>query len=659
MSARLRLHLLLAAIFLVAFWFRAHDLLAIPPGLTHDEANHGREAIGILQGRLALFFPLNYGSEPLYSYTVAGLMALLGRNLLALRLVTVFFNLGAIAVTYLWARRALGLPVALIAAALMAVSFWPVAAAREALRAGMMPFFAAAAVLFFWLLYRRPPGGARKGWLVAAFALALAATLYNYLAARVWWLLFPAFLLYLALANRPHFRRLWRPALAGLLLAGLLVIPMFVYLQLHPESQTRLQMLDGALGRTLQGELGPLLRNISSALLAFVWPGQGDRFLAYNIPGRPVLNGLSALFFVAGIAATLWRWRKPPYAFLLLWFGAGIIPSLLTGATANTTRNAGAMPAVYLLAAVGFAALAARLPRPGRAGVRAATLAALLWVIVTGALTANAYFRRWANSPDVRAAYQQTLVAQLDYLQAQAPQAAVISSVYPGAAHDPGIGLVLAGARPEWRWVDARTALVFPQGGPALLLAPSATPLHPLFTRWSDPLETISLRPGDLDPTFTVLQLTPPAWPAEPLAIFGGEEPALALLEANWREPAVEAGAVAEMVLVWRVLEPAGVGPLQAGIDATDVVFFTHVLAGAETFLAQQDAIAAPSWDWQAGDVVVQLHQIAIPLESAPGEYETRVGLYDRRSERRLPRFESSALVPVDTALVESLRVIP
>jgi hypothetical protein len=35
----------------------------------------------------------------------------------------------------------------------MAVSFWPVAASREALRAGMMPFFAASAALFFWLLY--------------------------------------------------------------------------------------------------------------------------------------------------------------------------------------------------------------------------------------------------------------------------------------------------------------------------------------------------------------------------------------------------------------------------------------------------------------------------------------------------------------------------
>ena len=50
--------------------------------MTHDEANHGREAIGILAGELRLFFPLNYGSEPLYSYTVALSMALFGRGLI-------------------------------------------------------------------------------------------------------------------------------------------------------------------------------------------------------------------------------------------------------------------------------------------------------------------------------------------------------------------------------------------------------------------------------------------------------------------------------------------------------------------------------------------------------------------------------------------------
>jgi hypothetical protein len=144
-------------------------------------------------------------------------------------------------------------------------------------------------------------------------------------------------------------------------------------------------------------------------------------------------------------------------------------------------------------------------------------------VFFTAVLTADAYFRRWGQDPDVRAAYQHTLVAQVEYLKAEAPQTAVISSVYPGAAHDPGIGLVLAGERPEWRWVDARTAVVFPGGAPSLLAAPSSTPLHPFFTHWSYPVDTVQLRPDDLDPYFTVLQMTPPSWPAEAVAEFGGD----------------------------------------------------------------------------------------------------------------------------------------
>ncbi len=660
MTARLRLRLLLAAILLVAFWFRAHDLLAIPPGLTHDEANHGREALGILQGRLALFFPLNYGSEPLYSYTVAGLMALVGRNLLALRLVAVFFNLGAVAVTGAWARRALGRPAALLAAALMSVSFWPVAAAREALRAGMMPFFAAGAAVFFWLMVRRARQQRPIRWLlVAGFTLCLTATLYNYLAARAWWLLFPLFLLYLALTHRRDLRLLWRPTVVGLLLAGLLTVPMFVYLQQHPEAQTRLQMLDSTLTRALRGELAPLLRNMSGALLAFVWPGAGDQFLAYNLPGRPVLNGLSALFFVAGLGVSLSRWRRPAYAFLLFWFGVGIAPSLLTGPTANTTRNAGAMPAIYLLAAVGFVGLAQILRQRRPRLAPAVWGAAALWLLLTAGLTADAYFRRWGQNPDVREAYQQTLVRQMAYLDERPGQPAMLSSVYPGAAHNPSIGLVLAGERPQWRWVDARAALLFPDGGPALLVAPPATPLYPLFAAWSEPVETVALRPDDLNPSFTVYRVTPPALPDGEPALFGAGEPALALIHAAWRNGSVRPGEVAEMVLVWRVIDPAGVGPVQAGIEGTDVVFFTHVLAGPQEILAQQDAIDAPSWNWQAGDLVVQIHAVSVPAESAPGRYETRVGLYDRTSGARLPRVGSGEIVPGDAAVVESLEIIP
>jgi len=101
LSSAARARAALAAILLLAFALRVWQLTSIPPGLTHDEANHGREAIGILDGVLRYFFPLNYGSEPLYSYTVALSMAALGRGLFALRLVNVVFGLAAVAASLL------------------------------------------------------------------------------------------------------------------------------------------------------------------------------------------------------------------------------------------------------------------------------------------------------------------------------------------------------------------------------------------------------------------------------------------------------------------------------------------------------------------------------------------------------------------------------
>ncbi len=44
----------LILILLLALALRAYRLTEIPPGLTHDEANHGREAIEILDGNLRL-----------------------------------------------------------------------------------------------------------------------------------------------------------------------------------------------------------------------------------------------------------------------------------------------------------------------------------------------------------------------------------------------------------------------------------------------------------------------------------------------------------------------------------------------------------------------------------------------------------------------------
>jgi hypothetical protein len=652
---------LISLILLAALALRLFRLVEIPPGLTHDEANHGREAIEILDGELRYYFPLNYGSEPLYSYTVAGTMVLLGENLFALRLVNVLFGLAAIAATAVWARGAFDRATALAAAGLLAVSFWPLASSREALRAGMLPFFMVLAVWFFWQIVCNPCGveeasadkprgcrqmaTSREAGLVLGFALSVVATFHIYLAARVAWLLFPLFLLYLALFHRSDFRRSWRPALAGLLLAGLSLLPMFFYLANNPYAQTRLSMLSGTLQLVASGELLPIMGNAVEALLAFFWPGFGDHFLAYNIPGRPVFDVVTAVFFLTGLLVSLRRWRQPAYAFLLLWFVTGIIPSLVTGSTANTTRNLAALPAVYLLPAVGFVFVARALAGRFKLSQRGVlTIGAAVWLLFVAFGSARDYFVRWGESPEVRGAYQHTLVEELAYLHGRniADEPVVISTVYPGPAHDASIALVLAGENSaSYRWIDARGALLLPGGEDSHAVFPSSTPPHEAFSGYLEALDTVTLRPDDLDPQFSLYAVSRDQVPAGQalLVDFGS---AVQLIDVVWLTPRAQPGDSVELLTTWRVTDPASIGPVHPPAFQPDTVFFTHLLDDAGNLISQRDALDAPSWSWQAGDIILQVHQLDLPAGLQGGEYGSFVGIYDRQTGERLPLYDGS-----------------
>ena len=648
-------------ILLLAFALRLYALTEVPPGLTHDEANHGREAIGILQGMTLFFFPLNYGSEPLYSYTVAGSMWLLGESLFALRLVNVLFSVATIGLTYLWVQRRFDQTTALLTAVLLTITFWPLASAREALRAGMLPFFMTMAVWFFWqLVAEAKSGNGRRRWLWAGlFGLSVAITLHIYLAARVAWLVFPLFLLYLAWQRRSIFQQSWRQVLLGLLLAGVMVVPMFTYLARNPYALTRLGMLDGPLQAIRSGNLLPLWQNGSAGLLAFIWPGYGDQFLAYNIPGRPVFEAVSAFFFVIGLLVSVWRWKRPSFTFVLLWFAIGILPSLITGPTANTTRNLAALVPTFILPAIGFGTAVHWLktkinPLPNWLPAAAAAV----WLLFAGWRSVSDYFITWANNPDVRGAYQVNLVETLATLEANGSNDAVLlSTVYPGPAHDPSIALVLSGTQPAWRWVDARWALVAPAGQSGIAMIPTSTPPHSLFAQWLEPRQTSQLRPDDRDPSFTEYWLDAgqlQAWGEETaVANFNN---ALTLHHAEWLNP-VAPGETAELLLIWRVTDPEKVGPVVSPAFTTDVVMFTQLLDASGVPFAQRDSLEAPSWDWQRGDLIAQIHSIFVPPETVPGNYQAIVGIYDRLSGDRLPVLANSGEIVGDFTAVSPLEI--
>jgi hypothetical protein len=67
----------LLLILLAGALLRIALLTEVPPGLTHDEADHGLDAWGVINGVRPLYFTVGYGREPLYDYSTAGLMAFL------------------------------------------------------------------------------------------------------------------------------------------------------------------------------------------------------------------------------------------------------------------------------------------------------------------------------------------------------------------------------------------------------------------------------------------------------------------------------------------------------------------------------------------------------------------------------------------------------
>ncbi|HFQ92812.1 MAG TPA: hypothetical protein ENK32_02295, partial [Anaerolineae bacterium] len=56
----------LLLIMATAVFLRLYKLTAIPPGLTHDEADHGITAVSILKGTRQIYFTVGYGREPFF-----------------------------------------------------------------------------------------------------------------------------------------------------------------------------------------------------------------------------------------------------------------------------------------------------------------------------------------------------------------------------------------------------------------------------------------------------------------------------------------------------------------------------------------------------------------------------------------------------------------
>lgn len=406
-------------ILLLAAALRLPALGQVPPGLYHDEAYYGLDAVDVLRGHLQIYFPANNGREPLFIYLAAGMIGLLGRSPFALRLTSAFIGMLTVSATAAAGRALFSRRIGLLAAAVLSVTLWHIHLSRVGFRAVTLPLTIA---LTLWVGTRAARTGRPPLWLATGALYGLS--FYTYTAARFTPVALAAFgLCALALFGprpfRPHARGLGLAVLA----AAVVLAPLATYTALHPAvvlgRPDQVSIWNPAIsGGDPWGLLGrQVLRTLG---MFFV---RGDRIWRHNVPWRPVFGPLLGAAFLLGVTEAARGPRRGgteggARALPLLWTAVMAIPTILAEDAPHFLRAVGMLPLLAFLPALGLDALMQGRPRDKGAdvppGLRGSPMGIAVSILAIGlelASGARAYFGPYAHNPITGYWYEQGAVA--------------------------------------------------------------------------------------------------------------------------------------------------------------------------------------------------------------------------------------------------------
>jgi len=648
--------LVIAMATVLRFWALGH----IPPGLYHDEAFNGLDALGVLGGERPVFFEANNGREPLFIYLLALSVAVLGRSPGAIRMVAALLGTFTIPATYLMAKAMFNRRIGLLAAAITGLTLWHVNLSRIGFRAVAMPLLVALAL---WQLRLGLKDGNRRHFLAGGLLYGL--TFYTYLAARFTIVALAAFGLYLILVKGWRLEvGGWRRGALTFVLAALVVLaPLMVYVATHGGAFLgrigQVSMFNPAIN---EGDFwGTLLRHVGKTLLMFT--NRGDFIPRHNVPLRPVFDPVLSAFFLLGLILGLIRFpQRAEHAFVLIWLAVMILPTVLAEDAPHFLRSVGVLPVAFVVPAIGLDALWRVLEKRTTATVAVGAVALAL-VFGLGDTTID-YFGDHAASQYLTYNFEAAAVS----LATQANQ-------FLGTGWD-GTGLGARGDSPspgrhlyiaDCLWQDWASVRFLVPPSPNLTILGEGGKLPQIFSDevmlilwpYEDYSQYLSLLPvgstitaqegslerGDLEKEARLLYVT---YTATPTTIPSGE------LQARFEEGLTLVGhrlaAVSpqelRLNLLWRA---------EAEIEA-DYTVFVH-LTRDNALLVQDDSPPAggyyPTSLWRVGDIVSDEHTLVLPEPYDPGKHRLVVGFYQLETLHRLQVLDEVGRPVNDHVIIE------
>ncbi|MGD9029264.1 MAG: glycosyltransferase family 39 protein [Anaerolineae bacterium] len=629
------------ALTLLAAVLRLVLLTDLPPGLYHDEAFNGLDALGVLKGKHSVYFAANQGREPFFIYLVAATVGLLGRTPGALRLAAVVCGTLTVPATYAMVQAWFNRRTALLSSFILATTVWHIHLSRVGFRAVTLPLAMALTLsVGAWAFRSRR----RAAWLLTG--LVYGAAFYTYLPARSTPVVLMAFGVYLVWAGQGG--RLW-PAILYLALGALVaLIPLGAYTVSHWD------VVMGRLGRVSvfnpvinQGDLwGTLGRQLLRVLGMFFV--RGDISPRHNLPGRPVFDVVMAAAMILGTLNALIRARRREVASALtvIYVGLMLLPTWLADDAPHFLRAAGVLPPLVILPALGLEAAGSWLERRGWRFGSTFILGSVLAISLASA--GWDYFVRYRNHPALPYVFE----------DAAAHLAAEVNG-FLGTGWD-GDGIVAASCSPrkEQRvyldrrlldeWASLSFLIVGAEGvtpfradappspsGPALIIVwphsgleryVDALPRNTRITARAGPLTM-----GDLEEVPYIAYVS---YVVEP-----GAKPAPGYIARFGDMISLTDYAVERHKETWEVgLEWSASSPPPHNYTVS-----VRLLDG-EQVVAQHDAEPCdgtyPTSLWREGDIVVDEHILELPQHGLRGVSLT-VGLYDWPAMERLEARDS------------------
>ena len=386
---------LLVAVMVVAGVARYAELGRVPQGLYMDEAADGLDALRTAASHhYQVFYPSDGGREGLWIALMSFSVRWFGRTELAVRFWSPLVGLLTIFATYGLASRWMGRRTGLLAAWLMATSFWHVLFSRVAFRGILLPLFIVSALYFLQLAW---DAKGLRGMLCAALGgCCLGLGFYSYIPFRLMPLLGLVVMcgeFYGASRDRRRevLNRFGLWAAVGCVVAT----PLAIHFVRNPgDFSARISQVS-VLGATHPGRA--IAKNFVLSLKMFVL--SGDQNWRHNLAGVPELGYAAAIFFLIGCVIVCRR-RKV----LLVWLLLMLLPAVMTNeGVPHALRSIGAMPAAILIAAAGVDWLLRRVPTKSSPALKYAIVAL---VVLSGASELYRYFVLWGPTLHVQQAYQ-------------------------------------------------------------------------------------------------------------------------------------------------------------------------------------------------------------------------------------------------------------